>query len=143
MVAPGKINLPLETAGQVEVAARYFEGLAAGAVLLGEFPHSEKSRNYKDWTEGVIEIRSDGSDLAEVIQSLISDRERLEELSRRNIIHALLHHDWVYRWKQILKITGTKETDAMRIRERRLREMAALVQQSSAPVFTEPLPGRN
>jgi hypothetical protein len=47
-------------------------------------------------------------------------------MSRRNAAEALLRHDWVYRWKQILEIAGLKPTMAMEARERRLLELAEM-----------------
>jgi hypothetical protein len=46
------------------------------------------------------------------------------EISRRNAKEALLHHDWVYRWKQILNIAGLKPTPKLEVREKRLKQMA-------------------
>lgn len=72
----------------------------------------------------LVEIQPDGSDVAHVLSSLATQPERLLEISRRNAVEALLRHDWVYRWKTILKIVGLEPTPALEIRENRLKQMA-------------------
>jgi hypothetical protein len=123
-VAPAKMNVTEETKGQVEVGFRYYEGSAAGAIMLGEVPDCESFHTMFDWPEVVVEIKPNGSDVANVLASLAAQPDRLLEISRRNSMEALLRHDWVYRWKQILNIAGLKPTPEMEIREKRLKQMA-------------------
>ena len=126
MVAPGLMNNAELTGGQVEVGFRYYEGSAAGAVLVGNAPDCETFRRAFDWPDAVIEIRPDSSDAAEVLAELAAQPDRLQEISRRNAAEALLRHDWVYRWKEILAIAGLEPTPAMVARETRLKELAEL-----------------
>jgi hypothetical protein len=126
VVAPGKVDRPSETNGQVSLGFRFFEGSAAGAVLLGQAPDCEGFRHHFDWPDAVIEIRPDGSDAWEVISRLSADPEQFEAISRRNAEQALRRHDWLYRWKDILALAGLTPTAAMVDRENRLRELAAL-----------------
>ena len=130
IVAPAKMNLPEETQGQVAIGRRYFEGLAAGAVLVGQAPDCEAFRRHFDWPHAVIEIQPDGSDAVAVISRLSAEPERIREISRRNAEEALRRHDWVYRWKEILSIAGLKPTPAMEAREKRLAELAELARES-------------
>jgi len=125
-VAPGKMDLPEVTKGQSEIGARYYEASAAGAVMLGQIPDCGSFRNMFDWPDAVIEIQPDGSDVAKVLKHLSSQPERLMEISRRNAVEALLRHDWVYRWKEILNIAGLKSTQEMQNRQKRLKEIAEL-----------------
>jgi hypothetical protein len=127
-VAPGKVNVPEETQGQVEIGWRYFEGAAAGAVMVGQAPDCDHFRVMFDWPDAVVEVATDGSDLADVLSHLGNEPERMLEISRRNAREALLRHDWVYRWKQVLRIAGLEPAPAMVNRERRLRELAAMAQ---------------
>ena len=126
MVAPGLTNNAKVTGGQVEVGFRYYEGAAAGAVLVGNTPDCETFRRGFDWPDAVIDIKADGSDTTEVLKKLAAQPDRLQEISRRNAAEALLRHDWVYRWKEILAIAGLKPTSAMEAREKRLNELAKL-----------------
>jgi len=79
-----------------------------------------------DWPDAVVEVAPDGSDIADVLDRLSADPERLREMSRRNAIESLLRHDWVYRWKQIFQIAGVAPTHGMQARERRLRQLAQI-----------------
>jgi hypothetical protein len=126
MVAPGKADQSHETAGQIEIGFRYYEGSAAGSVLIGQAPYCEPFRRMFDWPDAVIEIEPDGSNLRDVLSGLMADPERMRAIGRRNAIEALLRHDWVYRWKQILRIAGLPPTPAMQARERHLKSLAEM-----------------
>jgi hypothetical protein len=128
MVAPGKIDVPEETQGQIEVGARYFEGAAAGTVMIGQAPNCEQFRSMFDWPDAVVEIPTDGSGMANLLSNLAAQPERLREISRRNVIETLLRHDWVYRWKQILNLAGLPLTPSMVAREKRLKQLAEMAQ---------------
>src|SRR5271166_6585801 len=123
VLTPGKANVPHETGGQADISFRYFEGSAAGAVLIGQKPDCEPFRQMFDWPEAVIEIEPDGSDAAGVILNLLAEPEQLREISSRNAEEALRRHDWVYRWRQIFDIAGLDPTPAMEAREKRLSEL--------------------
>lgn len=124
VVAPAKMDATHETAGQIEIGARYFEAAAAGAILLGQSPHCESFNQMFNWLDSVIEIQPDGSDVADVLSSLSTQPERLLEISCRNTKESLLRHDWLYRWKQILNICGLEPTFRLELREARLKAMA-------------------
>jgi len=126
MVAPGKVDCFSETRGQAEVAGRYFEGAAAGAVMIGQVPNCQVFQELFFWQDAVVEIRPDGSDVSEVLLRLDLEPERVAAMSRRNAVEALLRHDWVYRWKEIFQVVGLEPSSRMLERERRLRELAAL-----------------
>jgi Glycosyl transferases group 1 len=128
MVAPGKFDCRDETRGQIEVGHRYFEGAAAGAVMIGEAPNCEEFREMFPWPDTVIPVQSDGSDVARVLDRLAKVPEEVSAIGRRNMAQTLLHHDWVYRWKEILGAAGMEPSPGMAARERRLKELA----QSSA-----------
>lgn len=125
-VAPGKFNAPGLTQGQAVVGARYFEGLAAGSVLVGQAPDCEAFRHHFDWPQAVFDIRPDGSDAVETISKLLAEPDRLRALSARNAAEALRRHDWVYRWKEILTIAGLEPRPAIAAREKRLAELAEM-----------------
>lgn len=115
------------TRGQVEVGARYYEGAAAGTVMIGEAADCEAYRDLFGWPEAVIQICPDGSDLTAVLHDLDSDPERIAAISRRNAKEALLRHDWAYRWNQMFRIAGIEPSPRMATRERRLKDMADFV----------------
>lgn len=125
VVAHAKVDAPDETQGQVEIGFRYYEGSAAGAVMIGQSSPHESFQEMFGWPDAVIDIRPDGSDLCQVLSSLQSQPERLQEISRRNASEALLRHDWVYRWKEMFAVAGVELSPGTVARERRLRSMAA------------------
>src|SRR5215475_7426557 len=106
LVAPAKAGLQEATGNQIELGYRYYEGSAAGTVMLGQIPYCETYNTMFNWQDAVVEIQADGSDVADVISMLAGQPERLKEISRRNAVEALLRHDWTYRWKKILDIVG-------------------------------------
>jgi Glycosyl transferases group 1 len=128
VVAPAKAEIPEETGGQVEVGARYYEGAAAGTVMIGQAPQGEAFQELFPWQDAVIPLRADGSDVIKVLSSLKAEPERISAISRRNAAESLLRHDWIYRWKEILKVAGIEPSPRMKLREQRLRDLAELSQ---------------
>lgn len=116
-----------ETGGQVSIGFRYFEGTAAGAVLIGEEPPVSEFREMFYWPDVVIPIESDGSDVIEVIRRLDREPERMDAASRANVVGALRHHDWAYRWKEMLRVVGYEASPKLTKREQRLQELAERV----------------
>jgi hypothetical protein len=127
MVAPGKVDAPNETRGQVELGFRYFEGAASGAVLVGQPAECDAYAKCFPWPDAVIPVQADGSDVIDVLNNLSADPERTDAIRRRNITESLLRHDWIYRWKEILRVAGFKPWPTIERRERRLQELAASV----------------
>jgi hypothetical protein len=113
-----------ERQGQVEVGYRYYEGAAAGTVMIGDAPDCEAYRELFGWPEAVVEVQPDGSDVMAVLKDLGADKERTAAISVRNAREALLRHDWVYRWKEVFRLVGVEPAPGMAARERRLKEMA-------------------
>jgi Glycosyl transferases group 1 len=120
MVAPAKMDTPGDTAGQVEVGYRYFEGAASGSVMIGQPPDCDAFRELFGGRERVIEIRPDGSDVRDILAGLDAQPERVNEMSRQNAVEALVRHDWIYRWQRILDTAGIARSSGMEKRERRL-----------------------
>ena len=125
MVAPAKMGVPEETYGQIEIGYRYFEGAAAGTIMLGKAPECPAFGRLFDWPDPVISVQPDGSDIVETIRRLRLQPERLEQMSRRNAMEALLRHDWVYRWEQVLEVAGVRPVAAAGKRKKRLQELAS------------------
>ncbi len=127
VIAPAKMDLPTATEGESEIGFRYYEGAASGAVLIGQAPKCDHFPELFGWPDSVIEIRPDGSDVLETLSCLNSDLVRVSEISRRNSAESLLRHDWMYRWKEIYRITDTAPSSGMVERERQLTALAASV----------------
>jgi hypothetical protein len=133
MVAPGKVSSIAETQGQSEIGHRYYEGAAAGAVMIGQAPSGQTFRQMFPWPDAVIPVQPDGSDMLEVLAELASDPARVSAAAQRNAAGALLHHDWVYRWEEILKVAGLEPSTGMASRKCQLKALAAEVARSVGP----------
>ena len=125
MVAPGKID-DRETKGQVEIGYRYYEGAAAGAVMLGQQPNCPPFKEMFPWQDAVISVQPDGSDAIEVLATLRTQPERVAAIGRKNATEALRRHDWIYRWAEMFRVAGLQPSPGMLARERRLAELADL-----------------
>jgi hypothetical protein len=125
IVSPAKMNRPEETRGQVEIGYRYFEGAAAGAVLIGQVPDCEPFRELFPWPDCVVEMRPDGSDTLDVLTDLNSNPARVRAISRRNAAQSLLRHDWIHRWKTIYRRAGVEPSPGMTAREAHLQDLAS------------------
>ena len=127
MVAHGKVDAIGEHKGQSEVGHRYYEGAAAGTVLIGQAPRTESFGQLFPWPDAVIEVQPDGSDVIEVLSGLDSNPARFAEAAQKNAVGALLRHDWVYRWKELLRIAGLEPSRRALARERQLKALAATI----------------
>jgi hypothetical protein len=133
MVAPGKVDLVDETRGQEEIGHRYYEGAAAGTVMIGQAPNCDSFLKMFPWSNAVIKIQPDGSDVIDVIAKLDAVPEQVLAISQKNAGEALLRHDWAYRWKELLQVAGLDPLPAMADREGRLRELADRVLTAATP----------
>jgi hypothetical protein len=124
LVSPAKFNCPEETHGQQEIGFRFFEGAAAGTVMLGEHPTTKIFDEQFDWTDAVVHVPLEAPNIADTFAELDSQPERVREARKNNVVQSLLRHDWVYRWKSILDIAGLQPLDALADREERLRNLA-------------------
>lgn len=129
IVNPGKIDRPEETGGQSEFGQRYFEGLGAGAILLGERPkYNPEFDALFNWTDAVVDVPFGSEEIAITIQSLDKDPDRQMAICRANVRQALLFHDWSYRWASLLKLAELEPAPMLVERKRRLASMAAMVE---------------
>jgi hypothetical protein len=134
LVNPGKINRPDETGGQVEFGYRYFEGATPGTIMVGEIPRNKEFEKIFHWEDAVIEMPFDSEDIGDIIKNLDSQPDRQTNIRRNNITQTLLHHDWVYRWEEVLNIAGLQPLPALHGRKDELRERASLVEEELALV---------
>lgn len=126
-----KIDRQFETNGQGEISYRFFEGAAAGTVMIGKHPENEVFRKYFDWPDAVINVPYNTPNIADILADLDAQPERLEKIRKNNVVQSLLRHDWVYRWRAILDIVGLEPRPALIAREERLKKLAQDVTNSS------------
>ena len=119
-----KFNSTEETGGTQEIGYRFFEGAAAGTVMVGMPPAGDAFPRYFDWEDAIIKVDFSGTDVVETIAELDAQPERLERISRHNVANCLLKHDWAYRWRDMLATLDLKPSAAMIAREKYLHGLA-------------------
>jgi glycosyltransferase involved in cell wall biosynthesis len=121
-----RINEPEYTGGREEISARFYEGIAAGAVMIGEPPRVEPFKVEFGWDDALIQVRFDSPDIGDILSELDCNPDRLARIRRENVRHAATQHDWLHRLRAVFDTFGIAPTPAMKEREQRLLELAAL-----------------
>lgn len=121
-----RVNEPELTEGREEISARFYEGVAAGAALIGVPPRSPEFRRQFDWPDAVIEIPFDCPDIADRLAALDRDAGRMQRITRENVRQAALRHDWIHRLRTVFETLGLPPSEGMLAREERLRAVATL-----------------
>jgi hypothetical protein len=119
-----RVNEPAFTMGHDEISSRFYEGAAAGTVMIGDAPRTDEFRRQFDWPDAMIHLPFDSSAPERVLEELDRDPQRLQRISRNNVHNAALRHDWVYRLRTILGTFGLKPTEAMTRRQAQLKVLA-------------------
>lgn len=132
LVNKAKADREFETGGQSEVGYRFFEGAAAGTVMIGDHPETQIFEEQFGWPDSVIHVPYDTPDIAEILAELDSQPERMELARKNNVVQSLLRHDWAYRWRAVLDIAGLKPSDTLIDRQRRLKELAETIESSQS-----------
>lgn len=124
IVNPGSIDQPEKIGRQLEFGSRYFEGLAAGAILLGDRPgnNPEFDRIF-NWPDAVIHVPYGSESIREVIRELDKDLIRQERIRTQNIAESLSKHDWAHRWESVLKFAGLQPLPKLLVRKQRLADL--------------------
>ena len=122
----GRVNEPGVTMGRDEISARFYEGAAAGAVMLGEPPGTSQFEAQFDWPDALIRLPFDSPEIMQLLAELDADPERLSRMQRSNVRNAALRHDWVHRVREVYEVLGLPATAGMLAREERLRALAGL-----------------
>ncbi|NES83961.1 MAG: glycosyltransferase family 1 protein [Moorea sp. SIO2B7] len=120
------IDKPNIRGNQSEIGYRFFEGAAAGTVMIGDYPDTKMFNQYFDWSDAVIRIPFDAPNIADIIADLDAQPFRLSRIRRDNVVNSLLKHDWVYRWKTILETVDLPVTSKMLSRENYLKDLAQM-----------------
>ncbi|MGC2459696.1 MAG: glycosyltransferase [Steroidobacteraceae bacterium] len=121
-----RVNEPKYTRGRDEVSGRFYEGAAAGTVMIGEAPRLDSFAQQFDWTDAVIHVPFDSPDIMQILARLDAEPERLASARRNNIIHAALRHDWLHRLRTVFDTFHLAPTPAMLQRQQRLQALASL-----------------
>jgi hypothetical protein len=122
---PAKVDCAEETRGQSEVGARFFEGAAAGAIMVGQAPTASTFARDFPWPDAVVDLGSTEADLRGMLAAWSADAGRASLAHRRNAVQALRHFDWAHRWKEILRHSGFEPLPRLLEREKQLHGLAA------------------
>jgi hypothetical protein len=125
------VNRPEFTAGREEVSARFYEGAAAGTVMIGETPRVEEFKRQFDWPDAVIHVPFDSPDIGRILSDLDGDPERLRAIRRNNAGEAARRHDWLHRIQVVFDVLGLTPTEAMRARAQQLDQIASRFDRSA------------
>lgn len=125
-------DTPQLTGGQQELGYRYFEGAAAGTVLIGQLPGPAAASSMFDWPDAVVPLPYDSDEIGNLIRELDAAPQRVERIRRDNVVHALRRHDHVHRWARILEVVGLDATPALHERRRTLNETADKIEGTAA-----------
>lgn len=128
IVNPCKPDECEETGGQKEFGSRFFEGAAAGTIMIGKTPQNEQFPKVFDWTDAVIDLPFGSDNIDTIINELDKDPDRQEAIRRKNMVQSLLRHDWAYRWEAILKIAGLQPMPELLERKERLANLAKMIE---------------
>ncbi len=121
----GRINEPELVRGHHEISGRFYEGAAAGTIMLGEPPETDEFRRQFDWPDAVIRFPFECPDAGRILAALDEDPQRLASIRRDNTHNAALRHDWLHRLRSVFETLGLQPTEAMHARELRLQAIAA------------------
>jgi len=127
IVNPGLIDRPDVRGNQMEIGNRYFEGAAAGTIMLGERPDNPIFEKLFDWPDAVTHLPYNCEEVDDIISAIESDPQKQDRIRRRNMTEALMRHDWVYRWEAILRAADLEPTAAMEERKETLADLAHLI----------------
>jgi hypothetical protein len=119
------VNRPEFTRDREEISGRFFEGVAAGTVMIGEAPRVEEFKRQFDWPDAVIHVPFDSPDIGRILADLNDDPERLRAIRRNNAREAALRHDWLHRIQVVFDVLGLAPTDGMRARAQQLDQIAS------------------
>jgi hypothetical protein len=107
-----------------EISSRFYEGIAAGAVLLGESPRSPEFDKQFDWVDAVVRMPFDAPDVGDRLAILDADPVREAGIRYENLRQAALRHDWVHRLQRVFATAGIPATEAMGARASALEELS-------------------
>lgn len=96
---PPDLDNPVRTGGFSPFVMRYFEGLSAGARLLGVLPRSGEYDALLP-RDAMLEVAPDGSDLAEKLDADRFDRNAAIAVGKASAL-VRKHHSWARRAEQI------------------------------------------
>ena len=118
------VNKPEFVMGRDEISSRFYEGAAAGALMIGEPPLNEEFKRQFDWPNAIIHMPFECPDIADILAGLNSNPAHLRAIRRRNAREAALRHDWLYQIRIVFDVFGFPYTEEMKARAKYLEQLA-------------------
>ena len=120
-----KVNEGGERGTQEEVGFRFFEGAAAGTVMIGDPPDVASFHENFDWPDAVVHLPyGERGEVAGLLDALTEDPQRLRRIRRANVRNSLERREPSQRWGHILEWTGLPPLAALAERRARLQRLA-------------------
>lgn len=116
------VNRPEE---REDMSLRFYEGAAAGTVMLGEAPRIEEFHAQFDWPDALVDLPFNSPDIGRVLAALNDDPERLRSVRRNNAREAARRHDWLHRIQVVFSTLGIPHTEKMGTRAKLLDQIAS------------------
>jgi hypothetical protein len=107
-----------------ELSSRFYEGAAAGCIMLGKPPDTADFASQFGWEDAVIRMPFDAPQVGDLIAELDADPVRSARIRQNAVTSALLRHDWAYRLRPILQVAGIAPPERLVTREATLRSLA-------------------
>ena len=118
------VNKPEFVRGRDEISGRFYEGAAAGAVMVGEPPRTDEFKRQFGWPDALIHVPFECPDINHILSNLSSNPKHLQSVRRRNAVEAALRHDWLYRIQIVFDLLGLPHTEEMKARTQYLDHLA-------------------
>jgi hypothetical protein len=106
LVHPGKMNMQALVGSEELIGARFFEGAAAGTIMIGRAPDSDDFRSLFNWPDAVIPLPDGPESIVDLLGELSRNTERQECIRSSNVANSLRLHDWAHRLCTILRVAG-------------------------------------
>ncbi|WP_191287327.1 glycosyltransferase [Aliiroseovarius zhejiangensis] len=123
-----KVERTVERGPQIEFGLRYLEGLAAGAIVLGNKIDSDAFREHIGWEDAVIDAPYDCPQIGDIISTLDEDPDRCAAIRARNVTECLTRHDHLHRWEKVLDLAGLSLHPKLAARRDALAERVKMVE---------------
>ncbi|MEX0268731.1 glycosyltransferase [Leptolyngbyaceae cyanobacterium UHCC 1019] len=89
--------------GRSPLLYRWFEGWAAGCVIVGKKPLDRGVERLMGWQDSTLGIPENPNEVIPFFEALLQDESRLQEISWRNYVECRLRHDWRYRLRDLFE----------------------------------------
>ena len=122
VVNPSKFDCPDDTGKQQEIGFRYYEGSAAGTVMVGTIPNNINFKRHFPW-EAVVELPKDPNHVMDFMRDLKSDDEHMSKIRFNNVKGSLEQHDFVYRWEEMLTGCELEIPHSLQLRKNKLDDL--------------------